>query len=285
MAFKTVRNLMIAGGVAAASLTSIAIAAGGGASDGYEMVHKHWHWSGVTGTYDKEAMQRGYNVYVQVCRSCHNLDHIAFRHLGDKGGPFYNELFKNPNDNPLVKNIAAEYEVIDIDPEDGSEITRPGIPADMFPPVYRNQSEGRYVNNGAYPPDLSLIVKARNDGANYLYNLMLGYDHPQPDTVVMGEGQYYNPVKEGGKIAMAPQLQPQAGVFEYQSEVEGQSPPEATVEQMAADVTEFLAWASDPKLAERKAAGLMSMVYLLILAILLWLSYKRIWGRLKPAKS
>ena len=285
MAFKTVRNLMIAGGIAAASLTGIAIAAGGGAQDGYEMLHKHWHFNGVTGTYDQEAMQRGYNVYAQVCRSCHNLDHIAFRHLGDKGGPFYDELYKNPNDNPLVKNIAAEYEVIDMDPEDGSEITRPGIPADMFPPVYRNQAEGRYVNNGAYPPDLSLIVKARNDGANYLYNLLLAYDHPQPEDVVIGQGQYYNPVKEGGKIAMPPQLQPQAGVFEYQSEVEGQNPPEATVEQMAADVTEFLAWASDPKLAERKSAGLMSMVYLLILAILLWLSYKRIWGRLKPAKD
>lgn len=282
MAFKTVRNLIIAGGVAAASLTGIAIAAGGdGPADGYTMIHKHWHWNGAFGTYDQEAMQRGYNIYAQVCRSCHNLDQLAFRHLGDAGGPFYDERYKNPNDNPLVKNIAAEYEVIDMDPEDGSEISRSAIPADYFPPVYRNDSEARFVNNGALPPDLSLIVKARNNGADYLYNLMLAYDHPQPDGLTLGAGQYYNPVIEGSKIAMPPQLQPQEGVFEYQSDSEGQNPPEATVEQMAADLTEFLAWSADPKLAARKEAGLMSMVYLLILAVLLWLSYKRVWRRLK----
>ncbi len=286
MALKSVRYFLIAGGVAVASLTGVAIAAGGsGPADGYKMLHPHWHWSGITGSYDQEAMQRGFNVYANVCRSCHNLDHLAFRHLGDEGGPFYNELYKNPNDNPLVKNIAAEYEVIDMDPEDGSEITRPGIPADYFPPVYRNDAEARYVNNGALPPDLSLIVKARNDGADYLYNLLLAYSHPQPEGITLGNGQYYNPVMEGSKIAMPPQLQPQEGVFEYQSDTEGQTPPEATVEQMAADLTEFLAWSADPKLGERKAAGLMSMVYLLILAVLLWLSYKRIWRRLKQPVS
>lgn len=282
MAIKSVKKLIIAGGIAAASLTGIAIAAGGdGPAHGYEMVHKHWHFDGLTGTYDKEAMQRGFNVYANICRSCHNLDHLAFRHLGDKGAPFYDERYPNPNDNPLIKNIAAEYEVIDMDPEDGSEITRPGIPADYFPPVYRNAAEARYVNNGALPPDLSLIVKARTDGANYVYNLMLGYGHPQPDDVSLGQGQYYNPVMPGYKIAMPPQLQPQEGVFEYQSDTEGQNPPEATVEQMAADLTEFLAWSADPKLAARKSAGLMSMVYLILLGILLWLSYKRVWRRLK----
>jgi cytochrome c1 len=282
MAFNSARKLLIAGGVAIASLTGIALAAGDGPADGYEMVHKHWHFNGMTGTYDQEAMQRGFNVYANICRSCHNLDHLAFRHLGDEGGPFYDPYYPNPNDNPLVKNIAAEYEVTDINPEDGSEVTRPGIPADYFPPVYSNDTEARYVNNGALPPDLSLIVKARPDGANYLYNLMLGYEHPQPDGVKLSPGQYYNPVMSGGKIAMPPQLQPQEGVFEYQSDTEGQNPPEATVEQMAADLTEFLAWSADPKLGQRKAAGLMSMVYLLILAVLLWLSYKRIWRRLKP---
>ncbi|MGB6230932.1 MAG: cytochrome c1 [Litorimonas sp.] len=282
MAFKSVRNIAIAGAVAAASLTGIAIAAGGsGPADGYEMVHKHWHFSGLTGGYDQEAMQRGYQVYAQVCRSCHNLDHLAFRHLGDPGAPFYDPEYENPNDNPIVKGIAAEYEITDINPEDGSDITRPGIPADMFPRIYRNDSEARFVNNGALPPDLSLMVKARTGGADYLYNLLLAYDHPQPEDIVLSPGQYYNPVMEGSKIAMPPQLQPQAGVFEYQSETEGQNPPEATVEQMAADLTEFLAWSADPKLEERKAAGLMSLVYLLILAVLLWLSYKRIWRRLK----
>lgn len=286
MSFKSVKTKLFAGAIAAVSLTGIAIAAGGsGPADGYKMLHPHWHFSGLTGGYDQEAMQRGYQVYETVCRSCHNLDHLAFRHLGDKGGPFYDENYKNPNDNPLVKNIAASYEINDINPEDGSDITRPGIPADMFPPIYRNDSEARYVNNGALPPDLSLMVKARTDGADYVYNLLLAYSHPMPDSVSLGQGQYYNPVMEGSKIAMPPQLQPQEGVFEYQTEFEGQSPPEATVEQMAADLTEFLAWSADPKLEERKAAGLMSMVYLLILAVLLWLSYKRIWRRLKQPVS
>lgn len=285
MAFKTVRNLIIAGSVTAAAATGIAFAAGKGPADGYEMIHKHWHWSGFAGTYDQAAMQRGFQVYEQVCRACHNLDQLAFRHLGDKGGPFYDYKYPNPNDNPLVKNIAAQYEITDIDPEDGSEITRTAVPADMFPSVYANQTEGRSVNNGAYPPDLSLMVKARTGGADYLYNLMLAYDHPQPEDVSLSPGQYYNPVKEGGKIAMAPQLQPQEGLFEYQGDVEGQNPPEATVEQMAADLTEFLAWSADPKLPQRKSAGLMTMAYLLLLAVLLWLSYQRIWRRLKPAKD
>jgi cytochrome c1 len=282
MSFKSVRTKLIAGAVAAVSLTGIAIAAGGsGPADGYKMLHPHWHFSGLTGGYDQEAMQRGYQVYETVCRSCHNLDHLAFRHLGDAGAPFYDPKYPNPNDNPLVKNIAASYEINDINPEDGSDITRPGIPADMFPAIYRNDSEARYVNNGALPPDLSLMVKARTDGADYVYNLLLAYSHPMPDEVSLGQGQYYNPVMEGSKIAMPPQLQPQEGVFEYQSEFEGQNPPEATVEQMAADLTEFLAWSADPKLEERKAAGLMSLIYLLILAVLLWLSYKRIWRKLK----
>ncbi|MEL6685989.1 MAG: cytochrome c1 [Pseudomonadota bacterium] len=286
MALKSVRNLIIAGGLATASLTGVAIAAGGdGPAHGYEMVQPKWNWSGLTGTYDQEAMQRGFNVYANVCRACHNLDQLAFRHLGDKGGPFYDERYPNPNDNPLVKNIAAQYEVVDIDPEDGSEITRPAVPADYFPPIYSNDVEARSVNNGALPPDLSLMVKARTDGANYVYNLLLAYSHPQPDYVELSPGQYYNPVMSGYKIAMAPQLQPQAGLFEYQSDTEGQKPPEATVEQMAADLTEFLAWSADPKLAERKSAGLMSMTYLVLLGILLWLSYKRIWRRLKKSEA
>lgn len=284
MAIKTIRNLLIAGGVAAASLTGIALAAGEGPADGYKMLHPHWHFNGALGSYDREAMQRGYQVYREVCRACHNLDQLAFRHLGDKGGPFYDRNYPNPSDNPLIKAIAADYLVTDIDSETGDTIERPGIPADYFPPIWPNDPAARASNGGALPPDLSVMTKARPGGADYLYNLMLAYDHPKPDDVQVLPGLYYNPVMAGGKIAMAPQLQPLEGVFEYQSDViEGQSPPEATVEQMAADVTEFLAWSADPKLEVRKEVGLMSMIYLLILAILLWLSYKRIWKPLKEA--
>ena len=285
MAFKSIKTLLIGGLTAAATLTGVAIAAGDGPAGGYKMLHKHWHWSGMTGGYDREAMQRGYQVYAEVCRSCHNLDHLAFRHLGDKGGPFYNEYYKNPNDNPLVKNIAAEYVVEDIDGETGDVIERPGIPADYFPPVYPNDAAARAGNGGALPPDLSVMVKARNGGADYLYNLLLAYSHPKPADVELTPGLYWNPVMEGGKIAMPPQLQPLEGAFEYQSDLEGQNPPEPTVEQMAADVTEFLAWSADPKLEARKSAGFMSLLYLVLLAVLLWLSYKRIWKRLKQPVS
>ena len=287
MAFKTLKHLLVGGATAVAALTGVAIAAGGDDSykNGWKDKEVDWHFSGPFGGYDREAMQRGYQVYVEVCRSCHNLDHLAFRHLGDKGAPFYNEYYENPNDNPLIKNIAAEYTVEDIDSETGDVIERNGIPADYFPRVYPNDAAARAGNGGALPPDLSVIVKARGGGADYIYNLLLGYGHTPPADLELLPGLYYNPVMEGGKIAMPPQLQPLEGAFEYQSELDGQNPPEPTVEQMAHDVTEFLAWAADPKLEERKTAGFMSLFYLVLLAVLLWLSYKRIWRRLKQPVS
>jgi cytochrome c1 len=289
MALKTIKTLLLGSVTTAAAITGVAIAAGGDDSykNGFKMEHPSWSFDGAFGGYDREAMQRGYQVYVEVCRACHNLDHLAFRHLGDKGAPFYNPEYKNPNDNPLVKNIAAEYTVMDIDSETGDVIERPGIPADYFPPIWPNDAAARGSNGGALPPDLSLMVKARVGGADYLYNLLLAYSHPKPDSVVLTPGLYYNPAKEGGKIAMAPQLQPLEGVFEYQDNdpEDDYTPPEATVEQMAADLTEFLAWSADPKLEVRKEIGFMSMGYLLLLSILLWLSYKRIWKRLKVSEA
>ena len=287
MALSAFNKLLVGGATAALALTGVAIAAGGDTSykNGWKDKHPEWTFTGAFGGYDREAMQRGYQVYVEVCRSCHNLDHLAFRHLGDKGAPFYNEYYKNPNDNPLIKNIAAEYTVEDIDGETGDVIERPGIPADYFPPVYPNDAAARAGNGGALPPDLSVIVKARGGGADYIYNLLLGYAHPKPDDFDITPGLYYNPVMEGGRIAMPPQLQPLDGAFEYQNELEGQNPPAATVEQMAYDVTEFLAWSADPKLEARKEAGFMTLLYLLLLSVLLWLSYKRVWKRLKQPVS
>ncbi len=286
MALKTIKTLLIGGITVAAAITGVAIAAGGDDSykNGYKMAHPSWSFDGAFGGYDREAMQRGYQVYVEVCRACHNLDHLAFRHLGDKGAPFYNEEYKNPNDNPLIKNIAAEYMVADIDSETGDVIERPGIPADYFPPIWPNDAAARGSNGGALPPDLSLMVKARGDGADYVYNLLLAYSHPKPDDMEVLPGLHYNPVMSGGKIAMAPQLQPLEGVFEYM-ERDGVEQPEATVEQMASDLTQFLAWSADPKLEVRKEIGFMSLGYLLLLSVLLWLSYKRIWKRLKVAEA
>lgn len=286
MALKHLKHLVLGAAVAAAGITGIAFAAGGGTSD-YEMVHKHWHFNGAFGTYDREAMQRGYQVYKEVCASCHQLKHLAFRHLGDKGGPFYNPDFPNPNDNPLVKNFAAEWDVEYIDPDTGDIETRPGVPADKFPPVYPNTAAGQASNGGVYPPDLSVMVKARNGGADYVYNLLTAYGTKPPADLVISPGVHYNPVMDGGKIAMAAPLS--EGQVEYMTPAKAEGggdhhggkhayvAPEATVEQMAADVTEFLAWSADPKLEQRKSAGFMTMIYLLILSILLYLSYKRVW--------
>lgn len=282
MAFMKLKTLILGGAVAVASITGIAFAAGGGPVGDYKMEKVDWSFNGPFGKYDRAAAQRGFQVYREVCASCHQLEYLAFRHLGEKGAPFYIEDFPNPNDNPYVKNFAADWTVEDIDTETGDVIERPGISADYFPPIYPNDAAARGSNGGAVPPDLSVMVKARGGGADYLYNLLLAYGSPKPDDVVLSPGVYWNPVMDGGKIAMPPQLS--EGLLEYEpqeildhGEFKMVPAPEATVEQMAYDVTQFLAWSADPKLEERKSIGIMTLIYLLILSVLLFFSYKRVW--------
>lgn len=274
MALNMMKTLLASGAaLAALSVGGVtANAAGGGTSD-YKMEHKHWHFQGVRGSYDRKAAQRGYQVYREVCSSCHALEHLSFRHLGDKGAPWYDEAYPNPNDNPQVKAFAADWTIEDIDSETGDVIERTGMPADDFPPIYPNDAAARGSNGGALPPDLSVMVSARSGGADYVYNLLKAYDAPKPDDVTLTPGLYYNPVMDGGKIAMPPQLSD--GLVDYADGTE------ATVDQMAADVTEFLAWSADPKLEQRKTAGFATMLYLLILSVLLFLSYKRVWKNVK----
>lgn len=281
MVTKSMKKLLLGMAVLTAGVSGLAYAAGGGTGD-YKMEHKHWHFNGPFGSYDPASMQRGYQVYREVCASCHQLKHLSFRHLGDKGAPFYDKNYPNPNDNPLIKNFAADWTVEDIDSETGDVIERPAIPADKFPPIYPNDAAARASNGGALPPDLSVMVKARNGGADYVYNLLVAYEAPMPKDVELLPGLYYNPVMDGGKIAMAAPLTD--GLVEYSptmikdhGKMVEVPAPEATTEQMAADVTEFLAWAADPKLKQRKDTGLMTMAYLFLLSILLWLSYKRVW--------
>ncbi len=251
---------------AIAGIAGVSYAAGDSA---YELEEIHWHFNGAFGTYDVASMQRGYQVYREVCSSCHALKHLSFRHLGDKGAPWYSEEYKNPNDNPDVKAFAADWLIKDIDPETGDEIERPGVPADKFPAIFANSAAAAASNGGAIPPDLSVIVKARNDGANYVYNLLTSYGMEVPHDKVMSPGTHYNPVMDGGAIAMAAPLSDDLVTFEDGTP--------ATVEQMARDVTEFLAWSADPKMEARKSLGLSTMLYLLILTILVFLSYKRVW--------
>ncbi len=265
-------------------LASTVQAAGSG---GTHMEHVDWGFKGPFGTYDRPAMQRGYQVYREVCASCHALEHLAFRHLGDKGAPFYIEDYPNPNDNPDVKAFAKDWQVDDIDNETGDPITREGKPADKFPAIYPNAVAAAAANGGAVPPDLSLITMARNNGPDYVYSLLVGY-HEAPHDFEVAPGTYYNTAFEGNLIKMSPPLSD--GIVEYASvqkkadghgddhgEAETIAPPEATVEQMAKDVTEFLTWAGDPKMETRKKVGFGTFIYLFIFALLMYMSYKEVW--------
>lgn len=231
-------------------------------------------FKGPFGTYDRAAVQRGFQVYMEVCSACHGMEHMRFRHLGQEGGPFEEvngETFDNPNDNPAVLAIAAEYTVLGEPDDFGDREDRPRIPADPFPEPYDNVQQGRAANNGAYPPDLSVITKARHGGADYVRSLLIGYEDP-PEDVELGSGQYYNRYFEGGVLAMAPPL--------TEGQVSYEDGTEASVEQMSTDVTHFLAWASDPHMEQRKSMGLMVMIYLIILTGLLFAAYRQVWRKL-----
>lgn len=230
-----------------------------------------WAFEGPFGQYDKHALQRGFQVYQQVCSGCHALEYMSIRNLGEEGGPFFDPDYPNPNDNPVVRAIAADYMITDGPDEFGEMFERPGRPADRFPNPYPNDNAAAASNGGAVPPNLSLIVKARSGGAEYVRSLMLGYDYEVPEDVTVRPGQYYNPYFPGGVLAMPPQL--------YADLVEYADGTEATPEQMAHDVTAFLAWASEPHMEARKSLGFMVIIYLLIVCVLVWLAYRQLWSR------
>ncbi len=216
-----------------------------------------WTFNGVTGHFDEPAVQRGLQVYKEVCAACHGMKRVAFRNLTSVGF--------SPAE---AKALAASYTVQDGPNDDGDMYDRAGRPSDRFPSPYANENQARSLNNGAYPPDLSLIVKARPNGANYLYSLLTGYTDP-PEDIKLLEGQYYNPYFPGGKLAMPAPLMD--GQLEYMDGTE------ATVEQMAKDVTYFLQWAAEPEMEHRKSMGLKVMVFLFIMTILFYLTKRKIW--------
>jgi ubiquinol-cytochrome c reductase cytochrome c1 subunit len=244
----------------------------------------HWSFEGPFGRYDKEQLQRGYKVYREVCSACHSMDLMYFRNLGQKGGPFYDPKYPNPNENPYVKSLAKDIPVKDIDQDTGDVITRPATPADKFPAPFPNEPAARASNGGAMPPDLSVITKAREGGPAYVYSLLTGFRNP-PNGMTLPAGKYYDPYfpgdltsswhgagktpPEGGAIGMPPPLADGKVTFD-----DGKP---STIKEEAYDVVAFLAWASEPKMEERKAFGFGAMIYLLIFSGLLYASYKRIW--------
>jgi len=228
----------------------------------------NWSFDGPFGHYDRASLQRGYQVYKEVCSACHSLKRIAFRNLSDPGGPGFTEA--------EVKALAAGVKV-PAEPNDqgrtyddsGVRLTRAGIPADYFPSPFENEKAARAMNNGALPPDLSVIVKAREGGPNYVYSILTGFGQPVPGTMHMQPNMNYNPYFAGNQIAMPPPLKDNIVTY-----TDG---TKATVDQMARDVVTFLSWAAEPKMEERKQLGFGVMIYLIVFAGLLYLAYDRIW--------
>jgi ubiquinol-cytochrome c reductase cytochrome c1 subunit len=277
---------MLRKGIALAALGLAVLAAPAAQAAGGALPPKpvEFSFEGPFGKFDQAELQRGYKVYREVCSACHSMNLMYFRNLGQKGGPFYDPKYKNPNDNPYVKSIAKDYQIKDIDSETGDVIDRPGTSADKFPSPFPNEAAARASNGGAYPPDLSVMAKARHHGPQYIYSLLTGYKNP-PAGLKVGVGQHYNPymagdvtaawsgpndkVPPGGFIAMAPPLA--AGQVTFDDGTK------STLEQQSKDVAAFIAWASEPKMEERKAFGMAAMIYLFIFAGLLYASYRKIW--------
>jgi ubiquinol-cytochrome c reductase cytochrome c1 subunit len=271
MKVSLMRRFILGGAALMAAVTGVSMAQAAGETKHPRPVEGSWE--GPLGRFDQAQLQRGFQVYKEVCSSCHSMSLLHYRNLGDEHGPFYDPKYPNPNDNPVVKAIAAEYTINASDP-DGNKEERPGLPSDKFVSPWANKAEGQAANGGAYPPDLSVIVKARHEGDSYLYSLLTGYDAPVPKGKVVPEGKYYNPYMPGGVIAMGKMLND--GQVEY-ADTEANKGVKNTADQMAKDVAAFLTWASDPHQTERKSSGLAVMAFLLILSGFLWMSYKSVW--------
>jgi ubiquinol-cytochrome c reductase cytochrome c1 subunit len=213
---------------------------------------------GLFGTFDRASAQRGLQVYMEVCANCHGLRHLSYRNLRELG-----------LSEAEVRAIAATVQVQDGPNDEGQMFERPGRPSDRFRSPFPNENAARAANNGALPPDLSVIVKAREGGADYIYALLTGYADP-PEGVELMDGMNYNKFFPGHQIAMAPPLN------EDQVSFHDQTP--ATVEQMARDVTTFLAWAAEPELEERRALGVKIVLFLTVLGGLAYAVKRRIWA-------
>ena len=234
------------------------------AGDAEKPMKIDWSFKGLTGKFDRASLQRGYQVYNEVCASCHSVKYLSYRNLTEKGGPEFTE--------EEAKAIASNFEVIDGPDSTGGMFTRPARLSDKFVSPYANDEEAKSANGGAYPPDMSVLVKARKGGADYIYSLLLGYEDPPAD-MELDDGVYYNKFMYGNKIKMsAPLLD---DIVEYSDGTK------ATTEQMSKDVVTFLMWAAEPHLEQRHKFGFRVIIYLIIITILVYFSMKKIWSRIE----
>jgi len=263
------------------AVPAFAAEAESGGDHAVEIEKQNWTFGGIFGTYDEHQLQRGFQVFREVCSNCHSARLLAFRNLSEEGGPGFSE--------EQVKALAAEYQIADPTAEGGR---RPGVAADTWPSPFASEQEARDANGGALPPDFSVLAKARGvtdpfpfwvfnyftayqeGGVDYIYNLLTGYHEQPPEGVELTPGRHYNEVYPSHQIAMAPPLQD--GLVDYVEGEEGVSVPE-TLDQYARDVSAFLMWVAEPHLVSRKEAGFRVLLFLVLFAGLMWATKNRIW--------
>jgi ubiquinol-cytochrome c reductase cytochrome c1 subunit len=271
-----------------AALLCLALSPARAADDAGGSARQSWSFAGMFGRFDQAQLQRGFKVYSEACSRCHGVKRLAFRDLAEPGGPNFPEA--------AVKSLAATYQVDDEPNDEGKIKKRPARLADGIPPPFANEQEARFALNGALPPDLSLIIRARaaeadrpfylvplamladiargyqEAGADYVYAYLTGYTDP-PAEVKMADFMNYNKTFPGHQTAMPNPFTGGDGLVEYDDGTP------ATVDNYVRDVVAFLAWAADPRLEERKHLGLLVIGYLLITVVLLGLAKRRIWNR------
>ena len=233
-----------------------------------EFIKTKWSFEGIFGTFDRASLQRGYQVYQEVCSGCHSVQHLSYRNLSEKGGPEFST--------EEAKAIAAQFEVEDGPNSDGEMFMRPGRLSDKFVKPYPNVEASTAANGGAYPPDMSVLAKARAGGADYIYSLLLGYEEA-PTGFELDDGVYYNKYIPGNKIKMSAPLSD--GLVEYSDSTQ------ATTAQMAKDVTTFLVWAAEPHLEAQHRMGFKAIIYLIILFTLVYMSKQKVWSRFTSKKE
>lgn len=284
---RTSFRLALAGLAAGLSLAFFQPAAQAAEGHGNEPPALNWSFYGPFGTFDRAQLQRGFKVYKEVCAACHGANLVAFRNLSQPGGPEF-----SPGQ---VAALAATYQITDGPNDQGEMFQRPGRPADRFPSPFPNEQAARAAQGGAYPPDFSVLAKARTyvrgfprfvfdiftqyqeQGPDYIHALMVGYEEP-PAGVTLLPGQNYNRYMPGHLIAMPKPLSD--GQVEYPKGPDGKSPVPETVDQYARDVAAFMVWMAEPHLEARKRMGMQVMIFLVFFAGLLYYTKKKVWSRM-----
>lgn len=242
---------------AVAALIGVVAATPARANEEVALPHQNWSFAGPFGTFDRAAAQRGFQVYKEVCAACHSMKLAYYRDLTGIG-----------LSEAQISAVAASVTVPDIG-DDGSAIERPGLPSDHFRSPFANEKAARAANNGAAPPDLSLIIKARDGGADYLYALLTGFS-AAPSNMKMGDGMNYNKYFSGNQIGMAAPLS--------EGRVTYADGTPASVNQMAKDVTTFLAYISEPETEMRKALGVKVVLFFLLMTCVTYAVKRKIWA-------